>query len=219
MGPKSIPVRPSITPEVKKISTSQEAPTLRPHPKKPRAYGYKQQKSKPRAYGNETATLMKSLSPELKAQNSTKKEQKPKPSAYCYEETKNKETKIMKEKQPDREQVNHYILCSRLPYVAVGPLRQHHEALKNTKHASTSRNKTDLLHISRVQTQENMSKPVTTKPISSGAPSYANAVRQHRRRTGAGGGAKVWIVRGTKTSNWPQGAGGSKSGPNRPRES
>ena len=40
-----------------------------------------------------------------------------------------------------------------------------------------------------------------------------------RGRTGAGGGSQVWGFRGKKTSSWPQGAGGSKSGPKRPIES
>ena len=90
-GPQINNSQPPLTQEVNKISTSQEAPTLRPTHPKPHAYGHKQQKSKPRAYGNEAATTQKSLSPELTA---TKKEQQSKPRAYGY-----KETRIKKESQ------------------------------------------------------------------------------------------------------------------------
>jgi hypothetical protein len=156
MGPKQIPVRTSITPEVKTISTSQEAPTLRPTP----------QRHAPRGRANtskEETTTTKSLSPELTA---TKKRKPPKPRAYGYEEP--KKTTIMKEEKPDREQIatvanSPYNSMVNSPYVPVGSLRQHHEAQK-TKHAS-SRNQIDLLHISTIQEHDNMSKPVTTQRL------------------------------------------------------
>ena len=165
MGPKSIPVRPPLTQEVNDISTSQEAPTLRPTP----------ERHAPR--GRDNATTTKSLSPELPA---TKKFQQPKPRAYG-----NDETTIMNKETPDREQIiieeiatlansTYHTSMTTSPYVPLGSLGHSHEAQK-TKHAS-SRNQIDLFHISTVQEQDNMSKPVTTQRL----PSHGSTSNEDR---------------------------------------
>ena len=165
MGPKNIPVRTLLTLEVK-ISTSQDAPTLR------------QQKSKPRAYENEETTTTKSLSPELTA---TKKEIQ----EALTLRTSNEETTIMNKETPDREQIiieeiatlansTYHTSMTTSPYVPLGSLGHSHEAQK-TKHAS-SRNQIDLFHISTVQEQDNMSKPVTTQRL----PSHGSTSNEDR---------------------------------------
>ena len=170
-GPQINNSQPTLTQQVNKIS-SQQAPKLRQQTSKPRAYdNEEQQHPKLRAYGYEEAATTKSLSPELTA---TKTEQQPKLKAYGYGErtiknerqeattlrTKTTRTTIMnKEETPDREQTKKLSLnditvstCHQAPW------RQHHEALQN-RHAS-SENTTDLLKISRIQEQDNMSTPV-----------------------------------------------------------
>ena len=148
MGPKSIPIRTTLTPEVK-ISTSQDAPTLR------------QQKSKPRAM------TTKSLSPELTA---TENEIQEAPTLRTSNE---ETTKIMnKEKTEHRELSDHRSTYHTSRYHRY---RNTHEAQKTNDHAS-SRNQIDLLHISTVQEQDNMSKPVTTQ----GLPSHGSTSNEDR---------------------------------------
>ena len=174
MGPKQITVRTTLTPEVTrlqeslKISTSQEAPTLRPTPERhaaPRGRAHETQKTNTPLRSNRTKSCSAPSPDSNKVQPRI---------ASPSTETKTRDY---------REQIatlanSPYNFMTTSPYVPLGSLGQHHEAL-NDKHAS-SENTTDLLQISRLQEHDNTSTPVTpTRELLRGSISSADHTREY----------------------------------------